>query len=113
MDESRARHLLLEQAEAVKARGARSLYLFGSTVHGTARPDSDVDPFIDYDPDGSFALVDLAGIKLFLEDRLGVPIDVTTRDSLHPALRGQHRPVGSASVLTLLTRPASPPTPRA
>ncbi len=87
MDECRARHLLLEQAEAVKARGARSLYLLGSTVHGTARPDSDIDLFIDYDPAGSFSLIDLAGIKLFLEEQLGVPIDVTTRDSLHPALR--------------------------
>jgi predicted nucleotidyltransferase len=32
-------------------------------------------------------LVDLVGIKLFLEDSLGVPVDVTTRDSLHPMLR--------------------------
>jgi len=32
-------------------------------------------------------LVDLAGIKLFLEDALGVDVDVTTRDSLHPMLR--------------------------
>ena len=87
MDECRARHLLLEQAEAVKARGARSLYLLGSTVHGTARPDSDIDLFIDYDPAGSFSLIDLAGIKLFLEEQLGVPIDVTTRDSLHPVFR--------------------------
>jgi predicted nucleotidyltransferase len=29
----------------------------------------------------------LVGIKLFLEDELGVEVDVTTRDSLHPMLR--------------------------
>jgi predicted nucleotidyltransferase len=74
-------------ADAVKARGATSLYLFGSTARVEARVDSDLDMFIDYDPRKKFSLVDLAGIKLFLEDALGVDVDVTTRDSLHPMLR--------------------------
>ena len=30
---------------------------------------------------------DLVGIKQLLEERLGVPVDVTTRDSLDPLLR--------------------------
>jgi hypothetical protein len=74
-------------ADAVKARGATSLYLFGSTARGEAKVDSDIDMFIDYDPRKKFSLVDLAGIKLLLEDALGVDVDVTTRDSLHPMLR--------------------------
>jgi predicted nucleotidyltransferase len=74
-------------ADAVKARGATSLYLFGSTARGEVKVDSDIDMFIDYDPGKKFSLVDLAGIKLFLEDALGVDVDVTTRDSLHPMLR--------------------------
>jgi len=74
-------------ADAVKARGATSLYLFGSTSRDEAKLDSDLDMFIDYDPKKKFSLVDLAGIKLFLEDMLGVDVDVTTRDSLHPMLR--------------------------
>ena len=69
------------------ARGATSLYLFGSTVRGEAGAGSDLDMFIDYDPRKKFSLVDLAGIKLYLEDTLGVDVDVTTRDSLHPMLR--------------------------
>lgn len=74
-------------ADAVKARGATSLYLFGSAVRDEAKPDSDLDLFIDYDPNKKFSLIDLVGIKYLLEDELGVEVDVTTRDSLHPMLR--------------------------
>lgn len=74
-------------ADAIKAMGATSLYLFGSSARDEARSDSDLDLFLDYDPDKKFSLVDLVGIKLYLEDELGMPVDVTTRDSLHPMLR--------------------------
>ena len=74
-------------ADAVKARGATSLYLFGSAARDEAKPDSDLDLFIDYDPSKKFSLIDLVGIKYLLEDELGVEVDVTTRDSLHPMLR--------------------------
>ena len=87
MDRNEAIDRLKACADAVKARGATSLYLFGSTSRGEAKLDSDIDMFIDYDPKKKFSLVDLAGIKLFLEDMLGVDVDVTTRDSLHPMLR--------------------------
>lgn len=75
------------QADAIKALGATSLYLFGSVARDEAKAQSDLDLFIDYDPDGQFSLLELVGIKLLLEEKLGVPVDVTTRDSLHPMLR--------------------------
>lgn len=78
---------LKQQAEAVKALGATSLYLFGSTLRDGATADSDLDLFIDYDLARRFSLVELVGIKQLLEQRLGVPVDVTTRDSLDPLLR--------------------------
>jgi uncharacterized protein len=74
-------------APAIKARGATSLYLFGSVARDEAKNESDLDLFIDYDPKRKFSLVDLVDIKLFLEDELGIGVDVTTRDSLHPMLR--------------------------
>ena len=78
---------LKAQAEAVKALGATALYLFGSTARDEAAARSDLDLFIDYDRDTRFSLVELVGIKQLLERRLGVPVDLTTRDSLDPLLR--------------------------
>lgn len=80
---------LRARADALKARGATSLFLFGSVARGDETSASDLDLFLDYDPGKKFSLIDLVGIKHFLEDELGVEIDVTTRDSLHPALRAE------------------------
>jgi predicted nucleotidyltransferase len=78
---------LQEHADAIKAMGATSLYVFGSTARNEARPDSDLDLFIDYDRASRFNAFDLVGIKQFLEHELGMHVDVTTRDGLHPMLR--------------------------
>ena len=80
---------LRREAGAIKALGATSLYLFGSTVRDEARPASDLDLFVEYDPEGGFSLIELVAIKQLLEERLAVPVDVTTRDSLHPLLRDE------------------------
>ena len=78
---------LRSEAGAAMALGAISLCLFGSTARGEAGEGSDVDVFIETDEASRFSLVELVGIKLLLERRLGVPVDVTTRDSLDPLLR--------------------------
>jgi uncharacterized protein len=77
------------QADAVKAFGATALYLFGSTARDRATISSDLDLFIDYDLAGRFSLVELVGIKQLLEHRLGIQVDLTTRDSLDPLLRNR------------------------
>jgi predicted nucleotidyltransferase len=87
MKRSEAIEALRPHADAIKAHGAVSLFLFGSSAQDRARSDSDLDLFVDYDPQRLFSLVDLLDIKFYLEDRLGIPIDITTRDSLHPMLR--------------------------
>jgi predicted nucleotidyltransferase len=79
---------LKAHADAIKAMGATSLYLFGSTARDATRATSDLDLFIDYDPRGRFNAFDLVGIKLLLEKELDLPVDVTTRDGLHPMLKG-------------------------
>jgi len=87
MNRQEAISKLKRQADAVKALGATSLYLFGSVARDEAKKQSDLDVFVDYDPNGRFSLFELVGIKLLLEESLGVSVDVTTRDSLHPLLR--------------------------
>ncbi len=59
-------------AEAVRARGATALYLFGSIARDEAEAGSDLDLFLEYDPAKKFSLLDLVGIKHFLEDELGI-----------------------------------------
>jgi predicted nucleotidyltransferase len=80
---------LKSHAQAIKAMGATSLYVFGSTVHDEGRHARDLDLFIDYDPNSRFNAFDLVGIKQYLEDELKLPVDVTTRDGLHPMLRAE------------------------
>ena len=78
---------LRRQTDALKALGATGLYMFGSTARDEATSQSDLDLFIEYDRDSHFSLVELVGIKQLLERRIGVPVDVTTRDSLDARLR--------------------------
>jgi predicted nucleotidyltransferase len=70
----------------IRALGATSLYLFGSAARGEARDDSDVDLFVDYDPD-RFSFVELIRLRERLTQILGRPAGFTTREGLHPLLR--------------------------
>jgi len=80
---------LRADADTIREMGATSLYLFGSTARDRAKAASDLDLFIDYDTSRRFSLVDLVGIQQVLEHRMGVRIDIATRDSLHPRLKDE------------------------
>ena len=67
-------------AELGKRYGAERIWLFGSYARGDASSGSDVDLRIDKGRiRGLFAL---SGLRLALEDRLGVEVDLLTSDSL-------------------------------
>jgi uncharacterized protein len=76
-------------ADALRAKGATSLYLFGSTAKDKAGAKSDLDLFIDYDPRSKFNAFDLVASKRLLQEGLGVEVDLTTRKGLHPLIRKQ------------------------
>jgi hypothetical protein len=65
--------------------GVKSLALFGSTVRGEARENSDIDLLVEFHrPVGLFEFMD---VKQYLEDVLGCRVDLGTPDSLKPRLR--------------------------
>jgi uncharacterized protein len=74
---------------AIRKGGATHLYLFGSRARGDHRVASDLDIYVDYDRNGKFSLLDLAGIKLLIEGEIGLDVHITTKSSLHPALKEQ------------------------
>jgi len=59
--------------------------LFGSAACGEATEKSDIDLLVSFE--GEKSLLDLAGLKIELEELLGRKVDVVTYDSLHPLLK--------------------------
>lgn len=81
------RKRILSLKKPLRNKGVKSISLFGSTVRGETTPTSDIDIFIDTDPQAHFSLLDLVGVKHFLEDSLGHTVDIATRGGLHPSIR--------------------------
>ena len=51
---------LVRRTDALRQRGARAAFVYGSTARDEARDDSDIDIFIDIEPGRKFSLLDLA-----------------------------------------------------
>ena len=86
MDRDTAIATLKAHEAELRQLGVEHLYLFGSTVRGEARPDSDVDLFFDH-PEGSLGLFELMDLREAAARILGRKADIITRRSLHPVLR--------------------------
>ena len=69
----------------LRAKGVNSLALFGSVARDEARYDSDVDILVDFEPPITFDRY--MDVKLYLEDRLGIMVDLVTRKALKPQIR--------------------------
>ena len=75
------------QKESLQALGVGELYLFGSVARDEAQEDSDVDLLVEFTGPPSFdRFMDL---KFFLEDTLGIPVDLVTRRALKPMLSSE------------------------
>jgi len=59
--------------------------VFGSFVRGEQTKDSDIDILVEFK--GEKSLLDLAGLKIELEEALHRKVDVLTYNSLHPLLK--------------------------
>ena len=86
MNRQHALDLLKRSKPELQARfGVTKLALFGSTARGAARSDSDVDVLVAFD--GPATSQRYFGVQFYLEDLLGVPVDLVTEKALRPQLR--------------------------
>ena len=69
----------------MKRFGVKRASLFGSLARGEDREDSDIDILVEFEAGKS--LLDLAGLKIELEELLGRRVDLLTFNSLHPLLK--------------------------
>ena len=74
--------------EQIQALGVRRLALFGSVVHGQARPDSDVDLLVEFDP-ALKTFRNFMSLADLLEERLQRRVELVTTEALSPYI-GPH-----------------------
>lgn len=60
----------------------RRAALFGSYLHGTERPESDIDVLVEFEPTMRVGLFSLIRIENYLKEAMGVPVDLVTPGAL-------------------------------
>jgi predicted nucleotidyltransferase len=78
---------LRDRKDEWRRRGVAKLWVFGSVVRGDARPDSDVDVVVEFDPAARVTLTGFARLRQDLEDTLGLPVDLAEWRTLKPRVR--------------------------
>ena len=79
-----------ELAPICRRHRIRKLSLFGSRLKGTARPDSDVDLLVEFEPDAVPGLLGIAAMELELSALLGGrKVDLRTAQDLSRYFRDE------------------------
>jgi predicted nucleotidyltransferase len=86
MNRDEALVILSNSKEELREKfGVKSIAVFGSMARNEARSDSDVDVLVEFEePVGFFTL---AKVQFFLEDALGIDVDLATPGSLKSPVR--------------------------
>jgi predicted nucleotidyltransferase len=74
-----------EQQERIRSFGVRRCGLFGSFLHDEVSPTSDVDLFVEFEPDQK-TFLNYVNLSFFLEEILGRKVELVTPESLSPYL---------------------------
>ncbi|HTG37112.1 MAG TPA: nucleotidyltransferase family protein [Thermoanaerobaculia bacterium] len=77
--------LLAAHRGEIKRFGVESLRLFGSVARGEAAADSDVDLLVSFRASPTFSTY--MKLRIFLEDLLGVQVDLITESGLREGVR--------------------------
>ena len=77
--------ILSEHRAEIERFGAKSLALFGSFAREEASQQSDIDILVEFDGPPTFDRY--MGLKIYLEDLLGVQVDLVTPRALKPRVR--------------------------
>jgi predicted nucleotidyltransferase len=67
---------------AFRAGGVARLSLIGSRARGQARPDSDVDLLVDFEPGRRISALHLVAVSHIVEDALALPSSIMERRAL-------------------------------
>lgn len=78
--------LLQEYKNELKKFGVRHIWIFGSYVRGEAKETSDVDILVEFEK-GKKTFDNYMELKFFLEELLGVEVDLITVEALKPKIR--------------------------
>jgi uncharacterized protein len=78
---------LRENEAALRARGVSHAALFGSRARADARPDSDIDIMIEFDPAARVTVFNYAGLKEYIAGLFDGSVDVVSREGLKPYVR--------------------------
>jgi uncharacterized protein len=76
-------------AELCRRHHIRKLSLFGSMLKGAARPDSDIDLLVEFEPEATPSLLTMAAIEIELTDLLGQKVDLRTAEDLSRYFRDE------------------------
>lgn len=86
LDSSQVLQLLADQQARLRSRGVRRIGLFGSLARDEARPGSDMDFLVEFEP-GRKTFDNYMDLKDFLEELFERRIDLVTSEGIKPQLR--------------------------
>jgi predicted nucleotidyltransferase len=76
-------------ADFCRRNHIRRLSLFGSVLRDDFGPESDVDMLVEFEPDATVTLLDMARMELELAELVGRPVDLRTPRELSRYFRDQ------------------------
>lgn len=80
---------LKANAERLKTFSVQHLAIFGSVARDEARPDSDVDILVEFEPDAQVGLFTFVRLQRLLSEIMDCPVDLVTSVALRQELREQ------------------------